>query len=255
MYSCILPREITYRLPRRDSDRIPSFFRVCPIYTNRYESSTPSPIVLFRTNGKLLSRLVYISCANCISLILESRAKAFVLSFYFLTFFMESLESAFPAVSNRRNVIKSRNVFLTFFMESLDSAFPVVSSRRNVIKSRNVGHVITKKIIFLEKRFNRHFTFAIRNSFFLIICSASSTENQNEFLLSRALIFRKGRKENVMKRYDFINVVLKCLVFIFSAIVNTSDEVVIFTLGDREKSLSIMQKKGTFLLGGPDVLS
>ena len=70
----------------------------------------PAPIVLFRTNGKLLSRLVYISCANCISLTLESRAKAFVVSFYFLTFFMESLESAFPAVSNRRNVIKSRNV-------------------------------------------------------------------------------------------------------------------------------------------------
>ena len=110
-------------------------------------------------------------------------------------------------------------------MESLESAFPAVSNRRNVIKSRNVGHVITKIFFFLQKRFNRHFTFAIRNSFFLTICHCqTATENQNEFLLFRALIFRKQRKENVMKRYDFINVVLKCLVFIFSAIVITSDD-------------------------------
>ena len=41
--------------------------------------------------------------------------------------------------------------------------------------------------------------------------SATGNDIKNEFLLLSTLTFRKRRTENVMKRSDFIYVVLKCL--------------------------------------------
>ena len=96
MHVHVLPKEITYRLPHRESDRISSFVRTYVQYTQSQNTLTNStigkchhsskePCDLYRRYEWKAPQSAGIPLANCISLTLESRAKAFVLV-YFLTF-------------------------------------------------------------------------------------------------------------------------------------------------------------------------
>ena len=100
MHVHVLPKEITYRLPHRESDRISSFVRTYVQYTQRDSTcqntltnstigkchhSSKEPCDLYHWYEWKAPQSAGIPLVNCISLTLESRAKALVL-FYFLTF-------------------------------------------------------------------------------------------------------------------------------------------------------------------------